>query len=304
MLNVDSLNIYYGCKNVIKNASFHIAPGEIVGLIGPNGAGKTTIMKTLLGLTKFTGTITFNDQKITASNHKALQQVGALIESPAIYPFLSGKGNLELYSHTDDDLNKLITRMGMDSYINELAKSYSIGMKQKLGIALALVNNPKLVILDEPMNGLDVEATISIRKLIHEYAANGTAFLISSHVLSELQKVMTSVIILNHKEIVMDVPINKFRNAKAIHYQLQTNDAQQTQQLLKDNDISFTRNDTRFTINTQDVNSIQTLLYQNNILLTELSPIRKTFEQAIVNVLREKRGQKQRKQPCPMNFIR
>lgn len=293
MLNVDSLNIYYGRKNVIKNASFHIAPGEIVGLIGPNGAGKTTIMKTLLGLTKFTGTITFNDQKITANNHKALQQVGALIENPAIYPFLSGKENLELYSHNDNDLNKLITRMGMDSYIDEPAKSYSIGMKQKLGIALALVNNPKLVILDEPMNGLDVEATISIRKLIHEYAANGTAFLISSHVLSELQKVMTSVIILNHKEIVMDVPINKFRNVKAIHYQLQTNDAQQTQQLLKDNDISFTRNDTRFTINTQDVNSIQTLLYQNNILLTELSPIRKTFEQAIVSVLREKRGQKQ-----------
>lgn len=290
MLNVENLNVYYGRKHVIKNASFHIEPGEIVGLIGANGAGKTTIMKTLLGLTKFTGTVTFNDQKITASNHKALQQVGALIENPAIYPFLSGKENLELYSHNDDDLNKLITRMGMNSYIDEPAKSYSIGMKQKLGIALALVNNPQLVILDEPMNGLDIEATISIRKLIHEYAASGTAFLISSHVLSELQKVMTSVIILNHREIIMDVPINKFRNAKVLHYQLNTTNNQQSQQLLKANNILFNQNDNHFVINTQDIDKVQTLLYQNNILLTELSPIQKTFEQAIVNILREKRG--------------
>lgn len=293
MLNVKNLNIYYGRKNVIKNASFHIEPGEIVGLIGPNGAGKTTIMKTLLGLTKFTGTITFNNQKITASNHKALQQVGALIENPAIYPFLSGKENLELYSHDDDDLNKLIIRMGMNSYIDEPAKSYSIGMKQKLGIALALVNNPQLVILDEPMNGLDIEATISIRKLIYEYAANGTAFLISSHVLSELQKVMTSVIILNHKEIIMDVPINEFRDAKVLHYQLNTTNDQQSQQLLKANNISFTQNENHFVINAQDIDKVQTLLYQNNILLTELSPVHKTFEQAIVNILREKRGLEQ-----------
>lgn len=289
MLDVKDLNIYYGRKNVIKNASFHIAPGEIVGLIGPNGAGKTTIMKTLLGLTKFTGTITFNDQEITASNHKALQQVGALIENPAIYPFLSGKENLELYSHNDDDLNQLIIRMGMDSYIDEPAKSYSIGMKQKLGIALALVNKPQLVILDEPMNGLDIEATISIRKLIHEYAANGTAFLISSHVLSELQKVMTSVIILNHKEIIMDVPINEFRDAKVFHYQLKTSNVHQSQQLLKDSNISFKQNENYFVINTRDIDNVQTLLYQNNILLTELSPVHKTFEQAIVNILREKR---------------
>ena len=125
MLNVNNINIYYGRKHIIKDASFQINPGEIVGLIGPNGAGKTTIMKTLLGLTKFTGSVTFNGQEVTASNHKALQQVGALIENPAIYPFLTGMENLKLYSNSDKDLQKLILRMGMDSYINEPAKSYS-----------------------------------------------------------------------------------------------------------------------------------------------------------------------------------
>lgn len=97
MLTVKNLNIFYGRKQIIENASFSIKPGEIVGLIGPNGAGKTTIMKTLLGLTKFTGSITFNNQPITTNNHKALQNVGVLIEDPAIYPFLSGKDNLSLY---------------------------------------------------------------------------------------------------------------------------------------------------------------------------------------------------------------
>lgn len=290
MLKVKNLNIYYGRKIAIKNASFTIAPGEIVGLIGPNGAGKTTIMKTLLGLTKFTGSITFDGQQITASNHQALAKVGALIENPAIYPFLSGKENLALYSQDKDDLNQLVNRLGMAAYIDRPAKSYSIGMKQKLGIALALLNNPKLVILDEPMNGLDVEATISIRKIIHDYAANGTAFLISSHVLSELQKVMTSVIILNHQEIVMDVPIDKFKNAKVTHYRLKTTDNEQARELLTTNDLPFDYQDEAFIIKAQDIGQAQQLLYQHQILLTELSPVHKTFEQAIVNVLEKKRG--------------
>ncbi|MGM9892569.1 ABC transporter ATP-binding protein [Limosilactobacillus sp.] len=289
MLKAKNLNIYYGRKIAIKNASFTITPGEIVGLIGPNGAGKTTIMKTLLGLTKFTGSITFDGQKITASSHRVLAKVGALIENPAIYPFLSGKENLALYSQDKDDLNQLVNRLGMASYIDRPAKSYSIGMKQKLGIALALLNHPELVILDEPMNGLDVEATILIRKIIHDYAANGTAFLISSHVLSELQKVMTSVIILNHQEIVMDVPIDKFKSIRATHYRLKTVNNERTRELFSTNDLPFEYQEDAFIIEIQDIGQAEQLLYQHQILLTELSPVRKTFEQAIVNVLEKKR---------------
>ena len=217
MLNVSHLNVFYGRKKAINDVSFTIKSGEIVGLIGPNGAGKTTIMKTLLGLTKFTGTVSFNQQQITASSHQALQEVGALIENPAVYPFLSGRANLALYSRDRSDLDQLIKKLGMASYIDQLAKAYSIGMKQKLGIALALINHPQLVILDEPMNGLDIEATILIRKIIAEYAAQGTAFIISSHVLSELQKVMTRVMILNHRQIIMNTPISQFRDVPVIN---------------------------------------------------------------------------------------
>ena len=288
MLNVQNLNIY-GRKQVIKDATFQIQPGEIVGLIGPNGAGKTTIMKTLLGLTKFTGKITFNDQPITANSHQALQRVGALIENPAVYPFLSGRENLELYSRDTTDMEQLINRLGMDTYIDEPAKAYSIGMKQKLGIALALLNNPQLVILDEPMNGLDIEATILIRQIIHEYAAQGTAFLISSHVLSELQKVMTSVIILNHHEIVMNVPIDQFKNAPVTHYQIKTVDNEAAAKILKANDIFYRRQNQSLFINIADIDQVQTILHHHQMMLRELVPVRQTFEQAIVKVLKEKR---------------
>lgn len=290
MLNVKDVNIYYGRKHIINDASFQIKHGEIVGLIGPNGSGKTTIMKTLLGLTKFTGTITFDNQQITANSHQALGRVGALIENPAVYPFLSGKENLELYSHDQQDLDNVVAKLKMTSYIDRPAKSYSIGMKQKLGIALALLNNPEFVILDEPMNGLDIEATILIRQIIHEYAAKGTAFLISSHVLSELQKVMTSILILNHHKIIMDVPVDKFTNVKISQYQLGTSNDELALDALNAANIPAQRRGASLIIDASKVDQAQKVIYQHEIMLRELTPVRQTFEQAIVNVLKDKQG--------------
>lgn len=287
MLKVQNLNVYYGRKRVIQNANFAVQPGEIVGLIGPNGAGKSTIMKTLLGLTKFTGTITFNDQPITVGHHQALAAVGALIENPALYPFLTGRENLALYARDPADLTQLVATLGMISYIDRRAQDYSIGMKQKLGIALALINHPQLVILDEPMNGLDIESTILIRQVIHEYARRGAAFLISSHVLSELQKVMTSVIILNHHRIIMDVPMTKFQPEQD-EYQLVTTDMAATARLLQRWAIEFHQVAGGIVIGAKSIDKVQRRLLQNNICLRELAPRQLSFEQQIVDILRQK----------------
>ena len=289
MLTVKNLNIFYGRKQIIENASFSIKPSEIVGLIGPNGAGKTSIMKSLLGLTKFTGSIAFNNQPITANNHKALQNVGALIENPAIYPFLSGKDNLSLYSTDKGEVAELITKLQMNSYIQRQAKSYSIGMKQKLGIALALLNHPQFVILDEPMNGLDIETTILIRKIIHEYAHKGTAFLISSHVLSELQKVMTSVIILNQGHIIMDVPVSQFQERDSQQYRLVTTDNQTAIKLLTANSITVIPTSTGLIVNKDALSQIQQILFKNQVWLRELVPNVPSFEKKIITVLKERR---------------
>lgn len=213
-----------------------------------------------------------------------------MIEGPAVYPFLSGKENLELYSNDSEDMKKLIELLKMESYINQRVKDYSIGMKEKLGIALALLNNPEFVILDEPMNGLDIESTILVRKIIKEYSARGTAFLISSHVLSELQKVMTSIIIVNHGKIIMNLPIEDFHQIQDSHYQIKTENNQKALNLLKDNNIVAKSKENSIIINNSDLKKAQQVIFTQGITLTELVPADSSFEQAIVSVLQKSKG--------------
>lgn len=287
MLKINHVNTYIGRKKIIKDVSFQVKPGSIVGLIGPNGAGKTTIMKTILGLTKFTGTISVENKSVTENDHTALNRVGALIEHPAIYPFLTGIENLKLYSFDDDDMNHVITILKMNDYINNKSKDYSMGMKQKLGIAIALLNRPQLVILDEPMNGLDIEATILIRKIIKQYAAHGSAFLISSHVLGELQKVMTNVLLITEGKVIVDQPIDKFNRISHQRYRLLTEDMTKTEKFFFDNQIPITKSDDYFLINRNMLYQVQDLLYAHHIRLLELSPQGMSFEQTIVSLLEQ-----------------
>lgn len=288
MLIIHDVNTYIHRKKIIHHATLQIAPGSIVGLIGPNGAGKTTLMKTILGLTKFDGQIQLNQQAITETHHAALTNVGALIEHPAIYPFLTGQQNLALYARDPADREQLITDLGMNAYTQQKAKGYSLGMKQKLGIAIALLNHPQLVILDEPMNGLDVTATIGVRQLLQRYAAQGTAFLISSHILSELQKIMTQVVLINHGQIIVDQPIGEFERLQQQDYRLRTDNPAQTANLFQAHAIHYTQTPDGFQIQRDQLFAIQDLLYQQHIYLQELAPLATNFEQIVVNRLAQK----------------
>lgn len=285
ILNVDNVNTYISKTKIVKNASFKVAPGEIVGLIGPNGAGKTTIMKTILGLTSFSGKISIVNDPVTENNHQALSEVGALIEHPAVYPFLTGQQNLQLYSHNKEDLENIVSLLQMDSFIQSKAKGYSLGMKQKLGIAIALLNKPKLIILDEPMNGLDIESTIRVRKIIKQYADRGTAFLISSHVLSELQKVMTQVILISGGKIIVNKPIEEFNQINHQKYKIIAENNNVALNILQKQGINYIYKDGNITINNEDVFKIQDELFKNKVYLKELVPIEANFEQIVVNIL-------------------
>ena len=288
MLQVKKLDVFIGRKKIIQQVDFEVQAGEVIGLIGPNGAGKTTIMKTILGLTKFTGKIKVNGQTISENDHNALTKVGALIEHPAIYPFLTGFQNLRLYAKSEDNLNQVVTELEMTDYINNKSKDYSLGMKQKLGIAIALLNQPELVILDEPMNGLDVEATILVRKMIKKYADQGTSFLISSHVLSELQKVMTGTILLNHGEIVINRSMSEFKSLNQQEYQILTNDIEKTESLFTERQLSVKKSGIYLIIPRTEVYHAQELVYANDIKLMELAPKQVSFEQTIVKLLNNK----------------
>jgi len=205
VLTITNLNKHFGAKVALKDINFELAAGRVIGLVGPNGAGKSTLMKAILGLVATdSGQVTVFDQVVTLSHHQTLDRVGALIEYPAIYPFMTGRQHLELFA-TDDNaqnLDAVVKQLDMEAYINAPAKGYSLGMKQKLGIALAVLNNPELVILDEPMNGLDPQATKQVREMIQTMRNQGKTVLISSHILSELEKVIDDIIVLDHGEIV------------------------------------------------------------------------------------------------------
>ncbi|MBO9165426.1 ABC transporter ATP-binding protein [Lactiplantibacillus pentosus] len=290
MLELQDVSTFIRRKPIVMHATFDISPGQIVGLIGPNGAGKTTIMKTILGLTKFTGTIRINQMLVTENNHSALTHVGALIEHPAIYPFLTGRQNLTLYSHDQIDLMQLVTQLELTPYIDRPAKDYSLGMKQKLGIAIALLNQPQLVILDEPMNGLDIEATILVRNLIKQRAAQGTTFLISSHILSELQKIMTRIILVNNGQIIINQPIITFNQLHQTQYRLLTNDQSRTITALQNAQVAFTVDAPYLIIKQADRINSQKILRQDDLYLTELTPVETSFEKLIVTILENQRG--------------
>ncbi|WP_294756232.1 ABC transporter ATP-binding protein [uncultured Lactobacillus sp.] len=289
-LQLDNVSTFVGKTVLVKNATFEVKPGEIIGLIGPNGAGKTTIMKTILGLMKFKGKVVVNGREVSENDHQALDKAGALIEHPAIYPFLTGMQNLTLYAHDQKDMANLISELQMDSYINNKAKGYSLGMKQKLGIAIALLNQPQIVILDEPMNGLDIESTIRVRKLIKRYSDQGTAFLISSHILSELQKVMTRVVLISGGQIILNKEVAEFEKISHQKYHLTTENNKLAKKIFAAYQITFTENENYLIVSQNDIYKIEDLLFNEGVHLKEILPLEANLERIVVDVLEKKRG--------------
>ena len=297
ILQVKGLNKSFGKRQVLKNINFEITKGQIVGLVGPNGAGKTTIMKSLLGLINCQGRITILGQSVTFSSHKILDSVGALIETPAIYPFLSGYNHLKLFAAKNtskEDINQLVAGLKMTNYIKRKAKTYSLGMKQKLGIALALLNKPRLVILDEPMNGLDPQATKDIRDLFLRLKDQGVTLLISSHILSELQKVADSLLVIDGGKIIQKTTMKKILDKSTKYLLISTNDDTQAKQILQENHYQLA-SDSQIKIK-QNKNvklaDIITLLAKHNLKVEDVKHLGADLESSLLNLL----SQDQRKE--------
>ncbi|MEB6266847.1 ATP-binding cassette domain-containing protein [Staphylococcus haemolyticus] len=212
VLTVEHLTKKIGNKTILEDVSLKLDRGQIAGLVGANGAGKTSLMKVILGYSSYQ-----KGQFDVIENKHKKSNIGALIESPGIYPFMSGYDNLKLLneSKNSNDIDTIVSQLKMNEYIHNKAKTYSLGMKQKLGIAIAFLNRPQLIILDEPMNGLDPKAVRDVRELIIKKAQEGVTFLISSHILSELVKITNSIFIINKGKIVTETTeeeLNKYEN--------------------------------------------------------------------------------------------
>lgn len=197
-----------GKKEILHNVSFDINEGEIVGFLGANGAGKTTTLKCMLGLYQYQGNIEIKKKNALKERRTVSHLVSGLIEEPCFYPNMTGMENLKInmmfYGKVSQEkINKIVLDLQIDDFINQKVKTYSLGMKQRLGIALALTNNPDVILLDEPMNGLDPDGIRDLRELLIKLAhEKGKSILVSSHILSEMQMLCDRVIFIKKGSIV------------------------------------------------------------------------------------------------------
>ena len=209
ILKCDNLHKSFRKKEILKGVSLNVSSGDILGFIGPNGAGKTTTIKLILGLQKIgSGSVTINGFDIKKNFEKAISKVGAIIENPDLYMYLSGYDNLKLianlYSNVDKSrIDEVVKLVGLENRINDKVGKYSLGMRQRLGVAQAILHKPNLLILDEPTNGLDPEGIRDLRNLLVKLAKEeNMGILISSHNLAELESFCNKVCIIKNGVIV------------------------------------------------------------------------------------------------------
>ncbi len=209
VLELKNVTKIIGNRKIVDNVSFEINSGEIFGFLGPNGAGKTTTIKMITGLLKIDkGDILISNNDVKKNFEKALSQVGGIIENPEMYGYLTGRTNLEIYGRmhgniSKERINEVIKLVKLENRINDKVKKYSLGMRQRLGVAQALLHNPKLLILDEPTNGLDPMGIKELRDTLRHLAEKeGLAVLVSSHLLSEMELMCDRVGIIDNGKII------------------------------------------------------------------------------------------------------
>lgn len=213
VMKIKNLNKSFKKREVCKNINFDINEGDICGFIGPNGAGKTTLIRLMTGLiTPDSGEILINDIDVHKDRIKALENLGAIVESPIFFPYLTGRKLLKNLARLNpnmsrkdqlDKVEEVLEIVNLKERGNDKVGTYSLGMKQRLGIAQALLNNPKVIVLDEPANGLDPMGMIELRELILKLnKEKGITFFVSSHLLDELQKICNRLIIIKEGSII------------------------------------------------------------------------------------------------------
>lgn len=218
LLECQNLCKSFGKKQILKDVSFEIDEGDILAFIGPNGSGKTTTIKLILGLQNIDkGKVTINGFDIEKDFVKSIEKVGAIVENPDTYMYLTGWQNLKLTANlykdiTDEKIKEIVKLVELEGRINDKVSKYSLGMRQRLGIARALINEPNVLILDEPTNGLDPEGIKDLRNLLKKLAKEGMGILISSHNLAELESFCNKVLIIDNGTIIETSEVKEFKN--------------------------------------------------------------------------------------------
>ena len=294
VISTEGLSFNFGNQQVVKSLSLQVPEGSIYGFLGPNGAGKTTTIKLLLNLLKTDqGNIHIFNKELQSNRISILSQIGSLIEQPAIYLHLSGKENLMnralLLEVSEQRVDEMLALVHLTDAAHKKAGKYSLGMKQRLGIALALLPDPKLLILDEPTNGLDPNGIIEVRELLIRLVTqhNKTVF-VSSHLLAEVERMATHVGIIDKGEMLFQGSIKDLEAISQPHVHIELDDTVDAANFLKKQAITVTDvNDDYLTVpfaSKTQMGEINAMLNNNGYTVYSIRKIHKDLEKLFLDI--------------------
>ena len=294
-IEIKDLQFSYDSKeSILSDLNLEVPEGSIFGFLGPNGVGKTTSLKLILNLLKNTssGSIKIFDQDIRDSYPNYLSQIGSMIEEPSVYDHLSARENLKIWSqYFDLDKNRIseiLEIIGLSHAGRKKVRSFSTGMKQRLGLGIALLNNPKILILDEPTNGLDPIGINELRELLLHLKSEGKTILLSSHILSEVEKLVDHVGIINHGTIVYQGTLKNLKDItnKNLSVKIYTNNNSKATEILSSQfncvnqagyiDVTIPSLD--------EINQLVAILLENDIQLHQIIQDQLNLENIFINL--------------------
>ncbi|MFT4412753.1 ABC transporter ATP-binding protein [Fredinandcohnia humi] len=296
VLQLKNLKKTIGRKEIIKGLSFDVYPGEVFGFLGPNGAGKTTTIRMLVGLISITeGEVVIKGTSITKNFEKAVQHIGGIVENPEMYKFLTGHQNLVHYARmvngvTKERIKEVSELVGLEKRIHDKVKTYSLGMRQRLGIAQALLHRPSILILDEPTNGLDPSGIREVRDYVRKLARKeGLAVIVSSHLLSEMEMMCDRIGIIQNGSLVGVQKVTEFMNEERfIRVQFQLNDSTKAKTVLSQQfpELVIEQNDKGLELSLENemIPKINASLVKNEINVYGIVQLTKTLEDRFLEV--------------------
>jgi lantibiotic transport system ATP-binding protein len=298
IIETNKLTYAFSAKeNILNDINLQVPEGSIYGFLGPNGAGKTTTLRLILGLLKTQlGQIFIFGKPFAENRVDVLQKIGSLIESPSLYGHLTATENLmvlqKVYQCPKERIAKVLHLVGLENTGNKKASKFSLGMKQRLSIAITLLHNPPLLILDEPTNGLDPNGIIEIRELLLKLnKEEGITIIISSHLLAEIEKMVTHVGIINKGKMMFQGTLDnlKIKQQQSLSIILNTNNIGKTIQILIENNLPYLTNEDKIILPPMAKESIAKLnirLVNANINVYEITIVKNDLENIFMDIIK------------------
>lgn len=295
ILEMRNITKHFGKRKVLDNVSLTVNEGEILGFLGPNGAGKTTAIKIMLGLLNAdSGEVIINGYSIKNDFEKALARVGGIIESPDMYNYMTGYENLMLCARMHglgkERVLEVAEQVKLAGRLNDKVKKYSLGMRQRLGVAQAIINKPNLLVLDEPTNGLDPVGIKELRDMLRDFARSGAAVFVSSHLLAEMELMCDTLCIIEKGVVIAQKSLREFITATdkedRLNYTLSVGDLDKAVALLNANGFEVTVSDSLIhaQVTKEKAAVMAKLLSLNDVDLYSMTAEQKRLEDAFLQV--------------------